>query len=59
MFHYSGKVCTSKLLNKVAVIEILNKAWSIYEHISDIGQNMFLFYFSNEAHAKKVMLKAP
>lgn len=55
-----GKIRTSKKLNIKAVKEIMSKARSIYKglHITELGQNMFLFSFNQEAEATEVLQKA-
>lgn len=56
-----GKIRTTKKLNIKAVKEIIAKAWGNYKelHITELGQNMFLFSFHQEADAKEVLTKAP
>ncbi|KAJ1395066.1 Zinc finger, CCHC-type [Sesbania bispinosa] len=56
-----GRILTDKSLNRVAVKEILAKAWGLVEdiNISDLGPNIFLFHFSEEKQAKKVLEEGP
>lgn len=56
-----GKIRTMKKLNIKAVKEIIAKAWSTYSglHITELGKNMFLFTFNQEADAVEVLKKAP
>lgn len=56
-----GKVCNTKTLNKATIKDIISKAWIMNPdlHISDLGRNMFLFFFASEVHNKEVMAKTP
>ncbi|KAJ1438736.1 Zinc finger, CCHC-type [Sesbania bispinosa] len=56
-----GRILTDKSLNRVAVKEILAKAWGLNEdiNISDMGPNIFLFHFKEGKQAKKVLEEGP
>lgn len=55
-----GKIRSTKVKNVKAAKEIIMKAWSNYSgvHISEQGQNQFLFNFNKEEDDEDVMRKA-
>lgn len=56
-----GKIKSRKIFNAKAVKEILSKAWLVSPnvHITELGQNMFLFCFPTPFDANEVLRRVP
>ncbi|XP_057444444.1 uncharacterized protein LOC130736658 [Lotus japonicus] len=56
-----GKVLAEKPLNKIAIKDVLTKAWATEDEvkISDMGLNIFMFNFKDKEGAKKIYEGGP
>ncbi|KAJ1414334.1 Zinc finger, CCHC-type [Sesbania bispinosa] len=56
-----GRVIAEKTLNRLAVKEIVSKAWNVNDEIkiSDLGPNVYLFTFTEADSARKILEEGP
>ncbi|KAM7518224.1 hypothetical protein LguiB_017186 [Lonicera macranthoides] len=60
-FFLVGKLLTRKHYNREAFKTLITKVWKPMKglHISDFGDDMFVFKFGNELEARRVLLNGP